>query len=213
MLSAKGIQNNADYLTDLVVGADREGRAGEYAEAYESSTVKQQITRTIERNATVLFLPLLLVVFSGSYTRTVPISCLWQRIAEHLLCVQRYPMAPKDLSCLATCIWVWGLKDLEIVGIWDQQVFYLHCNSQPSDHHSTTEQCHCSDEHARYEQGAARRPQGETRHIYPPLEGPRSAYQVPHFAQLPQSRVSRPAHWRQAHLLVLGSHPLPRPRR
>lgn len=56
-LWAGGIQNNADYLTDLVVGADREGRSGEYADAYESSTVKQEMMRTIDRNARVLYPP------------------------------------------------------------------------------------------------------------------------------------------------------------
>jgi ATP-binding cassette, subfamily G (WHITE), member 2 len=47
------IGNNADYLTDLVVGADREGRAGEYADAYSKSSLREEMAGVIARCAKV----------------------------------------------------------------------------------------------------------------------------------------------------------------
>jgi ABC-type multidrug transport system ATPase subunit len=45
--------NNADYLTDLVVGADREGRAHEYAAAYAQHALSREMLSVIESNAKV----------------------------------------------------------------------------------------------------------------------------------------------------------------
>jgi ATP-binding cassette, subfamily G (WHITE), member 2 len=50
-LNNDAIGNNADYLTDLVVGADREGRAGEYADAYGKSALREEMTGVIARCA------------------------------------------------------------------------------------------------------------------------------------------------------------------
>ena len=53
VLSTDNISNNADYLTDLVVGADREGRASEFAAAYDKSDLKREMDGVIARNAKV----------------------------------------------------------------------------------------------------------------------------------------------------------------
>ena len=52
-LDNNNIGNNADYLTDLVVGADREGRAHEYADAFEQSDLKRSMDAIVHRNAKV----------------------------------------------------------------------------------------------------------------------------------------------------------------
>jgi ATP-binding cassette, subfamily G (WHITE), member 2 len=45
--------NNADFLTDLVVGADREGRAHEYADAYVNHPLRREMQGIIDSNAKV----------------------------------------------------------------------------------------------------------------------------------------------------------------
>lgn len=60
-LDSSEISNEADFLTDLVVGADREGRSGEYAQAYARSALKTRMDAVADRNAKVcspLSLPL-----------------------------------------------------------------------------------------------------------------------------------------------------------
>ena len=52
LLSGAQAGNDADFLTDLVVGAYREGRM-EFARAYDVSELKQQMDDIIARNATV----------------------------------------------------------------------------------------------------------------------------------------------------------------
>ena len=47
------IGNDADYLTDLVVGADRSKRYPEYAAAYSKSQVKEDMMFIVARNAKV----------------------------------------------------------------------------------------------------------------------------------------------------------------
>lgn len=50
-LDSSEISNEADFLTDLVVGADREGRSGEYAQAYARSALKTRMDAVADRNA------------------------------------------------------------------------------------------------------------------------------------------------------------------
>ena len=52
-LTVGGIENDADYLTDLVVGADRAKSYPEYAAAYAKSKVKQDMMAIVARNAKV----------------------------------------------------------------------------------------------------------------------------------------------------------------
>jgi ATP-binding cassette, subfamily G (WHITE), member 2 len=47
------MNNDADFLTDLVVGADREGRAHEYADAYEKSAIRAEMMEICNRGAKV----------------------------------------------------------------------------------------------------------------------------------------------------------------
>eukprot|EP00892_Ulva_mutabilis_P005857 jgi/Ulvmu1/3643/UM017_0057.1 len=50
-LDNEDIRNEADFLTDLVVGADREGRSGEYAQAYAKSDLKVKMDAIADKNA------------------------------------------------------------------------------------------------------------------------------------------------------------------
>ena len=52
-LTAGEIGNDADYLTDLVVGADRSKRYPEYSAAYSKSQVKQDMMTVVACNAKV----------------------------------------------------------------------------------------------------------------------------------------------------------------
>jgi ATP-binding cassette, subfamily G (WHITE), member 2 len=52
-LQATDISNDADFLTDLVVGADRARRSGEYAAAYAKSAVRAGMMDIVYRNAKV----------------------------------------------------------------------------------------------------------------------------------------------------------------
>ena len=52
-LTAGEIGNDADYLTDLVVGADRSKRYPEFAAAYSKSQLKQDVMAVVARNAKV----------------------------------------------------------------------------------------------------------------------------------------------------------------
>lgn len=42
-LTAGGIRNDADYLTDLVVSTDRSKRYREFSEAYDKSAIKRDM--------------------------------------------------------------------------------------------------------------------------------------------------------------------------
>lgn len=53
LLDSGSIGNEADFLTDLVVGADREGRSGEYAQAYAKSDLKGRMDAIADKNAKV----------------------------------------------------------------------------------------------------------------------------------------------------------------
>lgn len=50
-LSAGAINNDADYLTDLVVGADRSKRYTEYSAAYTKSPIRQEMMEIVTRYA------------------------------------------------------------------------------------------------------------------------------------------------------------------
>lgn len=52
-LTAVDIGNAADYLTDLVVGADRTKCYPEYAAAYDRSGLKMEMDGIVSRNAKV----------------------------------------------------------------------------------------------------------------------------------------------------------------
>lgn len=52
-LTAGEIGNDADYLTDLVVGADRSKRYTEYSAAYDKSSIKKEMMGIVGRNAKV----------------------------------------------------------------------------------------------------------------------------------------------------------------
>jgi hypothetical protein len=55
-LTAGEISNDADFLTDLVVGADRTKRYSEYSDAYSKSTVRRDMMEIVARNAKVCFI-------------------------------------------------------------------------------------------------------------------------------------------------------------
>ena len=52
-LTGGEISNDADYLTDLVVGADRDKRYPEYSAAYDKSSVKQEMMSIVSHYAKV----------------------------------------------------------------------------------------------------------------------------------------------------------------
>ena len=74
-LRGEEISNEADFLTDLVVGADRAGRSGEYAQAYAKSELKTRMDALADRNAKVWHCPISLFWCSCIENNTRACAC------------------------------------------------------------------------------------------------------------------------------------------
>lgn len=51
--NAANITNTADFLTDIVVGAEREGRSAEYVQAYRASALRARMADIADRASRV----------------------------------------------------------------------------------------------------------------------------------------------------------------
>ena len=75
-LNAANISNNADYLTDFVVGADREGRAADFAAAYAESELRRTMDAIIACNAEVLCCAFIACTCSSTVVCAVPAQAM-----------------------------------------------------------------------------------------------------------------------------------------